>query len=60
MAEQNGSRPGDPPDYLRCPTGSAHVWTYRGKPSQIYACSLCAITVSKTKLQEVSNAQLHG
>jgi len=50
---------GNGPDYLRCPSGVAHVWRYRGKASQRYSCTLCAMVIPKAKLQEVSDAELH-
>ena len=53
MANANN---GDRTDPFRCPGGTAHVWSYLGERSQLYACTLCAGRISKKELKESTDA----
>lgn len=39
-----------------CRPGQAHVWSYLGEKSQMYACTLCAFRIHKRDLKEATDA----
>lgn len=53
MANANGKQPTDP---FLCKPGQAHAWSYLGERSQLYACTLCAVRITKRELKEATDA----